>query len=361
MLPVKNVELTKVHYFEPAKHHRNVEISSISREVFQNTFNKNLIIKKNVFGHKWVLKINELDGDSLKKRKSVRCLLYCVVFSCILFAVLSGLFFTFELEKKFFDFPHIDVDQSLTNTAGNTDKTLKNLSYVENEDALENFKFSELNLREENGSLLDSVQISNVSEEIKNFLIQDSLSSSNAPEKLYCSNCTENHVCFKTEEIGKPKCVDIVDRHDPTGCGGLCILNVEYCAILDRLHKVYECSPLKNLLKCPSDTFNCGDQCIARSKVCDGIVHCKDMQDERFCDCKLEENFQCSNSTKCLPKNKRCDGIIDCWDRSDENDCRKLCPSGQYTCLDGKCIAQDNFCDGVIHCSDSSDEPQGCL
>lgn len=99
MLPVRNVELTKVHYFEPARHHRNVEmIPTISEEVYQNTFNKNLIIKKNIFGHKWVLKVNELNGN-VKKKRSLRCLLYCVVFLCILLAVLSGVFFTFELGK----------------------------------------------------------------------------------------------------------------------------------------------------------------------------------------------------------------------------------------------------------------------
>lgn len=111
------------------------------------------------------------------------------------------------------------------------------------------------------------------------------------PGQKYCGNCTEKQICFKTEETEKPKCVDITDYHDPTGCGGLCILNVEFCAMVDREHRVYQCSPLGNLLRCPSNTFNCGDQCIARSKVCDGIVHCKDMQDERFCGKRIQKIF----------------------------------------------------------------------
>lgn len=96
-------------------------------------------------------------------------------------------------------------------------------------------------------------------------------------------------------------------------------------------------------------------------------------------DCKLEENFQCSNSTNCLPKSKRCDGIVDCWDKSDETNCHKGrnqiivvaikkwffnvsgCPTGQFTCTNGQCIPRDHFCDGTKHCLDSSDEPQGCL
>ncbi|XP_045469278.1 sortilin-related receptor-like [Harmonia axyridis] len=349
MLPVRNVELTKVHYFDASRHHRNIEVPTVSREVFQNTFNRNLIIKKNVFGHKWVLKINEHDEGDIKKSRTVKCLVYCIVFSSILLAIASGAFFAFELEKKLFNNSLCNFgNQSISTAVRSTEDILKNIGKHVDQNAEESFSTLGLNLRKVNETVAEK------------FTNDSSSSTEGASGISYCTNCTENHVCFKTEETEKPKCVEISDKHDPTGCGGLCILNIEFCAILDRQRKVYECSPLKNLLKCPEDTFNCGEQCIARSKVCDGIIHCTNMQDERFCDCNLKENFQCTNSTKCLPKSKKCDGIVDCWDRSDENLCHEGCPPQHYSCLNGQCITQEYFCDGIAHCLDSSDEPQGC-
>ncbi|KAL3270992.1 hypothetical protein HHI36_021495 [Cryptolaemus montrouzieri] len=347
MLPVKNVELTKVHYFEPNKHHRNVSIPTVSQEVFENTFNRNVIIKKNIFGHKWVLKINELENGNIKKKKSVKCWIYSAVFLCILVAVASSLFYTLDLEKRIFSKPCIQ------NQVTDNSKSTKNISIInnsKNQSTGNDF----LNTLKVNNSFENFPQdgLPNINSNFSN--------TKNQSTKIYCIHCTNNQVCLKTEEIEKPKCIDIVDKLDPTGCGGLCLLDVEFCALLDKKHRVFQCSPLRNLLRCPKDTFNCGEQCIATKNVCDGVVHCRNAQDEKHCDCDLEKNFICTNSTSCLPKVKKCDGIIDCWDKSDESQCHKGCPIQDYSCLNGQCIPKEQFCDGIANCLDSSDEPQGC-
>ncbi|KAK9887585.1 hypothetical protein WA026_023470 [Henosepilachna vigintioctopunctata] len=348
MLPVRNVELTKVHYFEPTKQHRNVAIHTISQEVFDNTFNKNVIIKKNIFGHKWVLKINEVDIGTAKKKYSSRFWVYSAVFACILVTVMGSLFFTFNLEKKIFN------SYGNVNNRNESDISI-NILPPKN---FNNQSEGSIQVINEIRNRTSNPKFFNVTQEFEALYKNNATTIKNI--KIYCSNCTKEQVCMKIEETSKPKCFNVVDEHDPTGCGGICLLNVEYCAVLDRKHGVFQCTPLKTLLNCPKDNFNCGEQCIPTHNVCDGVIHCKGMQDETNCDCNLDENFLCPNTTLCLPRNKKCDGLIDCWDRSDENQCHKECPSKMYRCMNGQCIPGEQFCDGITHCPDSSDEPQGC-
>lgn len=96
-MPVKreNVELTKVHYYSGD---RELPVYSISGRLGSDRAQKSLIIKKNIFGHKWVLKINEdLEGEVKKKKKKrgIRFALYSAVTFCILVALIFGLYFAF--------------------------------------------------------------------------------------------------------------------------------------------------------------------------------------------------------------------------------------------------------------------------
>ncbi|KAJ8939322.1 hypothetical protein NQ314_011180, partial [Rhamnusium bicolor] len=189
------------------------------------------------------------------------------------------------------------------------------------------------------------------------------ISSRNTQNTTICSQCTPSQeVCLKIQEDEKPKCVNILDKNDPTGCGGLCQINTHFCQILDLKLRIYQCSPLINTLKCPNDTFNCGNRCISEVKRCDGVIHCSNWSDEENCACNLETHFQCGNSTSCLEKSKKCDRKVDCWDKSDEINCGKTsnCLAGEIPCFNGQCIPRDHLCDEKFDCTDKTDEPEAC-
>lgn len=52
------------------------------------------IIKSNVFGHRWVLRINENERQAIKRRSRWKMMLYALVFCCILLALCFGIFFS---------------------------------------------------------------------------------------------------------------------------------------------------------------------------------------------------------------------------------------------------------------------------
>ncbi|XP_049959098.1 uncharacterized protein LOC126475337 [Schistocerca serialis cubense] len=173
----------------------------------------------------------------------------------------------------------------------------------------------------------------------------------------HCDECRPGEVCVALGTETLPLCRTPSDPSDPTGCGGLCQLGTEVCYKLDI-----------DAFRCIDDSFclpsewQCANQlCIPEVKRCDGHMNCYDHTDEYDCECNLESNFHCGNSTSCLPTRKKCDGVIDCWDGSDELNCTIACPSPQqFTCTDGQCIPRSQFCDGYADCSDKSDEPFGC-
>lgn len=86
-----SVELTKIHYYDKNKTERNWAIPTISREI-ENSYNSNILIKKNVFGQRWVLKINE--NSNIKKKSKVRVVTYVIVVCSLIIAVGFGLYFS---------------------------------------------------------------------------------------------------------------------------------------------------------------------------------------------------------------------------------------------------------------------------
>lgn len=92
-----NVELTKIHYYDKNITERNTVIPTISREIDNNNFNSNIIIKRNVFGQRWVLKINETRNNKPKPR--YRVVVYVLVVCSLIIAVCFGIFFSIGMYK----------------------------------------------------------------------------------------------------------------------------------------------------------------------------------------------------------------------------------------------------------------------
>ncbi|XP_077299244.1 uncharacterized protein LOC143920292 [Arctopsyche grandis] len=178
-----------------------------------------------------------------------------------------------------------------------------------------------------------------------------------------CRECRKSlDVCIASAESGIPTCQPAIDVGDPTGCGGLCALEIEACHLLDHKHHIYTCTPLETYKKCTTDEWKCVNHlCIPKNKYCDGEFNCYDRSDEIECNsCDLAQNFHCGNKTSCLDNSKQCNGVLDCWDASDEFNCTAACPESQFTCNSGECISGSLFCDGLPDCADKSDEPVGC-
>lgn len=93
----------------------------------------------------------------------------------------------------------------------------------------------------------------------------------------------KKEICIKQKVHEKPTCVKAINENDPTGCGGLCEINIHFCQILDKKAKVYQCSLLQNILRCPNGTFNCEYKCIPQEKRCDGQIDCSNALDEKNC------------------------------------------------------------------------------
>ncbi|XP_059484129.1 uncharacterized protein LOC132201724 isoform X2 [Neocloeon triangulifer] len=127
-----------------------------------------------------------------------------------------------------------------------------------------------------------------------------------------CDECRPDEVCVALVGEPVPSCRASKDPADPTGCGGLCKINTEFCRQLDK------------------DAFRCTDD-----------SHC------------LESEWRCANKL-CIPRSGRCDGHMNCYDHSDEYNCG--CPRGQFRCASGECVLETLRCDGTDDCGDKSDE-----
>ncbi|XP_050312329.1 uncharacterized protein LOC126747627 [Anthonomus grandis grandis] len=341
-----NVELTKVHYYDQTKRSHNMGISTISREMHENDFNKNMMIKKNIFGHRWVLKINEQQNNDLKSKIQRKYLtLYIIVVFCIIVAVSFGIIFSID---------H-DIFKHINNTH------IRNILVNDSIDIRTKIFLSDVNDDLTSKESLQTKQILPFSDKYS-IERRNRIELLNIARSKYCPDCSTEDVCLKIEEVERPRCLPKVDKKDPTGCGGYCKINKEYCKLLDKGLAVFQCLPLKNLLKCPESTFNCGNMCISVTKRCDGRIDCLNMEDEINCDCNLDDNFQCGNKTSCLHKSKVCNGKVDCWDKSDEIHCQTdiFCEANHVPCLNGQCIPKEKMCDRVFDCVDKTDEPIWC-
>ncbi|XP_076671131.1 uncharacterized protein LOC143370216 isoform X2 [Andrena cerasifolii] len=180
----------------------------------------------------------------------------------------------------------------------------------------------------------------------------------------YCDDCLAEEVCVAIVDEPVPICRIGIDREDPTGCAGFCLINKQKCHRLDV--DAFRCVEVEHY--CLDDEWACSNTlCIPLEKRCDGHMNCYDHSDEYNCACDPETHFQCGNETSCLPLEKRCDGKIDCWDAADEINCTlgrnlgRSCPlENEFTCSNGQCILKARFCDGLPDCLDGSDEPHGC-
>ena len=107
---------------------------------------------------------------------------------------------------------------------------------------------------------------------------------------------------------------------------------------------------------CPG-SLECGNVCLARDKLCDGLKHCEDGEDEQECDQRTctEEEFRCS-SGRCIPEAWKCDQRPDCDSGEDEVACAASCAPGQWLCGEGRCIEAVLLCDGTRDCGLGEDE-----
>lgn len=74
------------------------------------------------------------------------------------------------------------------------------------------------------------------------------------------------------------------DTTDPTGCGGLCQLEIQSCKKLDDHLNIFSCIDIHTLI-CTKEQWKCEStlMCILTKQKCDGVIHCYDRSDEFNC------------------------------------------------------------------------------
>ncbi|XP_066594436.1 atrial natriuretic peptide-converting enzyme [Prorops nasuta] len=108
-----------------------------------------------------------------------------------------------------------------------------------------------------------------------------------------------------------------------TGCGN---------RLSDRIKRLLDCSNFPEY----ADRGGCRPKpgCVQTlqekalsPRICDGIIDCPDLSDEKSCAYCKEDQMHCGVGRVCIPQNKRCDGKADCPNGSDEKDCLSLAES----------------------------------
>ncbi|XP_039266345.2 SCO-spondin-like [Styela clava] len=170
-----------------------------------------------------------------------------------------------------------------------------------------------------------------------------------------CSRGSDEKLCEHSKNVSKCESNEF-------GCGdGFCIAFVFRCDgssdCLDGSDEI-DCEQFLNKSMCEDHEFLCDNgKCIHSSFVCDGQFNCGfgDFADEINCaeTCSQITEFECSNS-ECISRYQLCDGVPDCTDNSDEIDC--VCTLNHFTCADNNCISRTHVCNGINECSDGEDE-----
>ncbi|KAG4075464.1 hypothetical protein HA402_015117 [Bradysia odoriphaga] len=123
--------------------------------------------------------------------------------------------------------------------------------------------------------------------------------------------------------------------------------------------------------ECSTNEFTCDSGlCISKPQLCDGINHCPNGEDEKYCPGENlcgKDFFRCRSDGVCLSLDKHCNGVKNCVDGSDEDDCTKKpispstddipipCRRGFFMC-DNTCFPESKRCDNKTDCYDGSDE-----
>ncbi|KAF7273554.1 hypothetical protein GWI33_013751, partial [Rhynchophorus ferrugineus] len=176
----------------------------------------------------------------------------------------------------------------------------------------------------------------------------------------------------------KKDCVEIPNYEEPVfcpkdnfKCGNTCVPKSYLC---DGVKNCPDGSDESTAPGGPCENYKCGERqtkcdnttCIAHHWACDGEKDCQDGSDEdpKLCSkiCPVNQ-FICKISKRCIPSVWKCDHVIDCGpnDESDELDCVvTTCDVTEFTCHNGQCIFSNFYCDGIKDCQDGSDE-EGCI
>ncbi|XP_028036682.1 uncharacterized protein LOC114247824 isoform X1 [Bombyx mandarina] len=319
----------------------------------------------------WVLKINKSDSLFKKRTQLQACSISVMIVAIVVISIVLINFATPNLTHAsnvvskivvptstiYFNDTSIETSTVNLNNASSSNAIAMNFT---------NYVITTEHSSIENISIVSSI-ISKIRNNLKTFSKEETKNKqilkpkdiiNRDISKKFCS-CQSNEICMLDENSGKSVCRIPIDRDDPTGCGGLCTMELEACHLVDKELGVRVCR-LLTLATCSPEEWRCRNGlCVPTESRCNGSVECYDRSDEVHCDCDLTKQFRCGNLMSCFSNMKLCDGIVDCWDGFDERNCTE-CPQNQSPCKDGQCFLSSRFCDGFVDCEDRSDEPDGC-
>lgn len=242
------VQLTRVFYYN-GKSYSPTNIKTVSEKI--SHIQPKIFKTTSFLGHStWTLHLN---GENVpnKDNSRLRIILYCIL-TVILITVIA---FTVALWISHFPTPKISRKI--------------NLMYVNF-----NMKHSATLLKNDTLTKVETSTVSSI-----------------------CSTCTTNQVCLQNPGQLRPICKIIKDDQDPTGCGGLCLINSQYCRLLDSKHNIRACLNVQKgagVRDCAPGQFRCKNDasiCLPRVAICDGFIHCPDKSDEINCGKRYIKRF----------------------------------------------------------------------